>query len=73
MIKIKMGLSNSKSYTACGKTYTARSAVGPKSVCNRCYHTFCDQCMYVKTCFKTGVCKKCLAERVDEINNRDGA
>ena len=62
--KNKMGLTNSKSYTACG-------IAGPKSVCNRCYHTFCDQCMYVKTCFKSGVCKKCLSERVDEINKRD--
>lgn len=53
-----MGASNSK--TNCNTT-------GSTSVCNRCFNNFCDKCMYIKTCFKSGVCKKCLIERIGEI------
>lgn len=37
-------------------------------LCNRCYKYVCDECIYIKNCFNTGVCKKCFIQRMKEID-----
>ena len=58
----KMGASNSK--TSCNTTK-------PTSICNRCFNNFCDKCMYIKTCFKSGVCKKCLSQCLEDMKSQE--